>query len=131
MMRYESNRKYDGRKKSEDRQSPAQDNLGFNYYIEQLHQISIEQKSIATGQSLEAEAKDDDALEVFAQVMRLLWQTGEAFLDAFFAEAEHKTGLEMKKIYPALQRMQTAGLVEINEGKVYLTDSGKELMQDM
>jgi len=130
MMRYESNRKQDGKKKSDAQQSLAQENLGFNYYIEQLHQISVEQKTIRVEHNFKDDLEEDENLDVFTQVLRLLWQTGDAFLDSFFTEAEHKLGLETKKTYPALQRMQTAGLVEINEGKVWLTDSGKDLMQE-
>jgi hypothetical protein len=118
MMRYESSRKYDNAKAI-----PANKSLGFNYYIEQLHQITIEQKIDAQ--------EDEDLLDFFAQLLRLLRQPGEAFLDAFFAEAQARLGADIKKTYPALQRMQIAGLVDINEGKVLLTNSGKELMDEM
>jgi hypothetical protein len=118
MMRYQSSRKYEG-----DKAIPADRSLGFNYYIEQLHQISIEQKS--------STENDDELLDFFVQLLHLLRQPGDAFLDAFFAEAQERLGADIKKTYPALQRMQTAGLIYMNEGKVLLTDSGKELMDEM
>lgn len=132
MIRSESGRKMErNQRKADARQATAQPLLGFNYYIEQLHQITVEQKSAPVGESFRGSPADEDDLEVFAQVLSLLWQNGAAYLDAFFVEAEHKYDLEMKDSYAALQRMQTAGLVEIGEGKVYLTEAGKDLMEDM
>jgi hypothetical protein len=132
MIRSESGRKMENNKRKADaRQATAQPLLGFNYYIEQLHQITVEQKSNLVGESFRGSPADEDNLEVFAQVLSLLWQNGAAYLDAFFVESEHKYDLEMKDSYAALQRMQTAGLVEISEGKVYLTEAGKDLMEDM
>ncbi len=130
MMRYESGKKFESKQKFDDQESSEEKNLSFNYYIEQLHQISIEQKSVRTEQRISVDIDDDD-LDVFVQIIRLLWETNENFLDAFFVEAEHRLGLDMKKTYPALLRMQAAGLVTISEGKVFLTDSGKELMEEM
>jgi coproporphyrinogen III oxidase-like Fe-S oxidoreductase len=134
MMRYEGGRKSVEKRKSDEHPASSEGNLGFNYYIEQLHQISVEQNTVLSRQTVENEPENEPeeeaSLDIFAKVLRLLWQTGEAYLDSFFSEAEHKLDLDMQKTYPALQRMQAAGLVAINEGKVCLTASGKELMAD-
>ena len=132
MFRSENGRSLEpNKRKANTRQTPAQPLLGFNYYIEQLHQITVEQKSESVVEGFRGTPADEDNLEVFAQILGLLWKNGAAYLDAFFVEAEHKYDLEMKDSYAALQRMQTAGLVEISEGKVYLTEAGKDLMEDM
>ena len=114
------------KKLDSDSDNDTRKNPGFNYYIEQLHRISIEQKS-----SQMDEVSDDDLLDFFVQLLRLITQSGDAFLDKFLSEAQSNLGADSNKTWPALQRMQTAGLVDINEGRVTLTASGKELMHEM
>ncbi len=119
MLRYEG-----------DKDNSSRKNFGFDYYIEQLHQISIERKSVESEREVDQE-EDEERLDIFAKLLRLLWHTGDIYLETFFSEAHTSLGVEMSVTYPALQRMQAAGLVAINEGKVILTASGKDLMEEL
>ncbi len=114
------------RKTSENKRS---DNLSFNYYIEQFHRISIEQQEISSKELTDSEV-DDDLLDFFARVLRLLRSEGETYIDAFILDTQKILGADLDKTYPALQRMQSAGLIAINQGKVMLTDSGREMVDE-
>lgn len=109
-------------------QKQRSDNLGFNYYIEQFHQISLEHQEISNDSP--DTGTDDDLIDFFARLLRLLSAEGETYLDAFIGSTQKTLGADLEKTYPALIRMQAAGLVAINQGKVMLTDSGREMVDD-
>ncbi len=98
---------------------------GTNWYLEQLN-LLYEEKSVTTKKPSTMDEKE--RLVFMAKMLRLLQGEDEIEILVFFDKVLVEVDGAEEDVRDAVLELSTAGLVILEDGKIRLTDAGREVL---
>lgn len=99
---------------------------GTTYFLGQLNQI-YEETSAKSSRNV-GEMDEEERLVFMARMLRILQEEDEIEVLAYVEQVQDEVGITEDTVRDAIRDLLFAGLVALDDGKIRLTGSGREML---